>query len=128
MHNLAHQKTKKAELASTFESINKDKGPFKTQFDKVLDSFKLERTVYHSGALVGNDVNKVTKTENISKICDVIKPKTVTLASGIKKIFGSYELAQVLKTRFIKFRDCYQLYMENRHLCRHEVLKLCEVI
>ena len=44
-HNLAHQKTKKDELASTLESINKDKGPFKTQFDKVLDSFKLERTV-----------------------------------------------------------------------------------
>ena len=39
-HNLAHQKTKKSELASTLESINKDKGPFKTQFDKVLDSFK----------------------------------------------------------------------------------------
>ena len=38
-HNLAHQKTKKAALASTLESINKDKGPFKTQFDKVLDSF-----------------------------------------------------------------------------------------
>ena len=81
--------------------------------------------MYHSGALVGNDVNKVTKTENISKICDVFKPKTVTLSSGIKKTFGSYELAQVLKTRFIKFRDCYRLYMENRHLCRHEVLKLC---
>ena len=112
-------------LANILENINRHKGPFKTKLDEVSDSFKLERTVYHSGALVGNDVNKLAKTENIPKLCNIFKPMEIQLPNGTMKVFGSNKLAQLLRTRFIKFRGCYQLYMESRHLCRHEVLKLC---
>ena len=34
----------------------------------------LERQVYHSGAIVGNDVNKLTETANIKKLSNVFKP------------------------------------------------------
>ena len=81
--------------------------------------------MYHSGALIGNDVNKLVKKENIKKLCRVFKPREIILNNGQKQIFGSHETAQLLKTRFTKFSDCYQLYMQNRKLCRHEVLKLC---
>ena len=119
------EKDKHVTLANILENINRHKGPFKTKFDEVSDSFKLERTVYHSGALVDNDVNKLTKTENITKLCNIFKPMEIQLSNGTMKVFGSNKLAQLLRTWFIKFRDCYQLYMESRYLCRHEVLKLC---
>ena len=119
------EKDKHVTLASILENINKHKGPFKTKFDEVSDSFKSEKTVYHSGALAGNDVNKLTKTENITKLCNIFKPMKIQLSNGTMKVFGSNKLVQLLRTWFIRFRDCYQLYMESRHLCPHEVLKLC---
>ena len=72
--NEKQQKEKKLTLAEHLANIDKCKGPFKAEFDRVTDSFKLEQTVYHSGALVGNDVNKLTKTANIKKLCNVFKP------------------------------------------------------
>ena len=100
------------------------KGPSK-RLDDVLDSLQLERTMYYSGALIGNDVNKLVKKENIKKLCHVFKPREVMLNNRQKQIFGSHETAQLLKTRFTKFSDFYQLYMQKRKLCRHEALKLC---
>ena len=38
---------------------------FKQRFCDVIDKVNLERQVYHSGAIVGNDVNKLTKTANM---------------------------------------------------------------
>ena len=38
---------------------------------RVTHSFKLERTVSHPGALVGNDVNKLTKSASIKRWCNV---------------------------------------------------------
>ena len=38
--------------------INGIKGPFKSRFDDCMDSLKLKRQVYHSGALVRNDIEK----------------------------------------------------------------------
>ena len=69
--NERQQKERKVTLAEHLENIDKCKGPFKAEFDRVTDSFKLERAAYHSGALVGNDVNKLTKTVNIKKLCNV---------------------------------------------------------
>ena len=96
-------KDKHVTLANILENVNRHKGPFKTKFDEISDSFKLERTVYHSGAFVGNDVNKLTKTENITKLCNIFKPMEIQLSNGTMKVFGSNKLAQLLRTRFIKF-------------------------
>ena len=54
--------------------------------DDVLDSLQLERTVYHSGALIGNDVNKLVKKGNIEKLCHVFKSREVMLNNGQKQI------------------------------------------
>ena len=83
--NCKLKKNKKDLLTSTLENIDKEKGPFKAHFDQVLDSFKLERTVYHSGALIRNDVNNLTKLENIKKLCNVFKPREIVLSGGSKK-------------------------------------------
>ena len=123
--NEKQQKFNEENLKDTLDQVDKEKEPFKTELDTVLDSFKLERTVYHSGALIGKDVDKLTKPENINKICNIFRPRSIVLADKTEQIFGSYQLAQLLKTRLTKFRYCYQLYMANRYLCRHEVLKLC---
>jgi hypothetical protein len=41
------------------EWLEKQKGPFKSKFDITMDSFNLKRQVYHSGALIGKDIDTV---------------------------------------------------------------------
>ena len=49
---------KEGELNNLNKFINRIKGPFKSRFDDCIDSL-LKRQVYHSGALVRNDIAKV---------------------------------------------------------------------
>ena len=53
------KEAKEKELKELDEHINKIKGPFKTKFDALMDSLSLKRKVYYSGALVGNDIDKI---------------------------------------------------------------------
>ena len=56
------------------KDFNEKRGIFQTKFCNVMDNMKLQCQVYHSGALVGNDVHKSTKHESISNISTVFKP------------------------------------------------------
>ena len=56
------------------KDFNEKQGIFQTKFCNVIDNMKLQCQVYHSGALVGNNVHKLTKNENISNISTVFKP------------------------------------------------------
>ena len=47
---------KNNELKELDKSIDDIKGPFKAKFDDLMDSLRLKRQVYHTGALVGNDI------------------------------------------------------------------------
>ena len=115
-------KEKEKALEDTLKSLETIKGPFKTRFDNVLKHLKLQRAAYHSGSLVGPDVHKLTKKENIKLLTNVFKPIKMDVNNGTEsKLFSSHELAQRIKTLLTKFSDCYTLYTENRILCRHEV-------
>ena len=80
----------------------------------------LKRRVYHSGSLVGNDVNKLTKPQNIRNISNIFKPKRIDMKKG-KKLFSSHRLKVKIITLLGKFRQCYDLYPVARPLCKHEV-------
>ena len=54
------------------KNFNEKLGIFQTKFCNVTDNMKLQCQVYHSVALVGNDVHKLTKDENISNISTVL--------------------------------------------------------
>ena len=56
------------------KDFNEKRGIFQTKFWNVMDNMKLQCQVYHSGALVGNNVHKLTKNENISNISTGFKP------------------------------------------------------
>ena len=81
-------------LTITDQNIQSMKGPFKTHLDLVLDSMKLKRAVYHSGALIGNGVHKLTAAEQINSLMSVFKPKSINLLDGKTALFGDYNLAQ----------------------------------
>ena len=51
--------SKENELKELDKYISQIKGPFKTKFDNLMDSLNLKRQVYHSGALVGNDIDRI---------------------------------------------------------------------
>ena len=61
-----------------YENLQKDfnekRGIFQTKFCNVMDNMKLQCQVYHNGALVGNNVHKLTKNDNFSNISTVLKP------------------------------------------------------
>ena len=81
----------------------------------------MERQVYHSGAIVGNDVNKLTKTANIKQLSNVFKPAIIQLQNGSQKELSSHEKVVKINTLLTKFQQCYNLYSLSRPLCRHEV-------
>ena len=123
-HQLTQQEKKLSKVAEDLEKI---KGPFKTRLDNLLDSLKLQRTAYHSGALVGPDVKKLVTKANIQKIGEVFRPITMKRAdldeTGDQTVlvFGSHKLRVKMITLLTKFKQCYDLYTANRTLCRHEV-------
>ena len=103
-------------LDKVLEELEKVKGPFKTRFDEVLANMKLKRAAYHSGALIGPDVKKLTLWKNIRELGKVFKPfKT----SG--QVFGDQQVKVRIITLLRKFKQCYDLYTANRVLCKHEV-------
>ena len=111
-------------LAVTNQTIQSMKGPFKKNLDMILDTMKLKRAVYHSGALIGNDVHKLTRKAQIKSLASAFKPKSINLLDGTTALFGDYKLAEKIYVRLSKFAQCYELFMADRVLCRHEVAVL----
>ena len=52
-------------------STESETGPFMKDFRQVMDKLKLERQVYHSGAIVRNDVRKLSQRNNMAKIANI---------------------------------------------------------
>ena len=115
---------KTAELKQIDQFIDNIKGPFKTKFDDLMDSLKLKRQVYHSNALLGNDIEKLygkSYWNNLVKFSNVFTPITIQLSDGTSKMFSSHMLKQKLFTLLLKFSQIYELVMLSRTLCQHEV-------
>ena len=49
------------QLKSLLDKLETTKGPFKTKFDDTMNSMKLNRHIYHKGALNGNDIAKLSR-------------------------------------------------------------------
>ena len=115
------QSKKEAQLNKVNDELDKVKGPFKQRFDEVLDNMHLQRVAYHSGAIVGPDVYKITRTKNITKLANIFQPLELRGLNGMLVTYSSHELINKFSTLLYKFRACYTLYSANRELCRHEV-------
>ena len=111
-------------LTSAKDEFESKRGPFKEKLRSVLEGLHLERQAYHSRALVGNDVHKLTKTDTINKIAKVLKPFQVKLPDGNQEKFSSVEKMNKIHTLLTKFGLCFELYTKNRPLCRHEMALL----
>ena len=86
-----------------------------------MEELKLKRQVYHKGALVGNDVDKIMQTENIKKIVKIFKPMTVKLQNGGCQTFSSSNMMSKVSTLLTKLSLYYRLYSPSVPLCRHRV-------
>ena len=108
-------------LKKVEEDVKKVTGPFKSKLDALLDSLKLKRCVYRSGALIGPDVKKLVQKFNIPKFGKVFQPTEIKRKSGGRKTFSSRAIQQKVVTLLDTFKSCYDLYTANRVLCKHEV-------
>ena len=74
-----------------YENLQKDfnekRSIFQTKFCNIMDNMKLQRQVCHNGPLVGNEVHKLTKNENISNISTVFEPLLIKLSDDLEKKF-----------------------------------------
>ena len=119
-------KKKETKLENAIKELEKIRGPFKERLDKLLDSLRLKRAAYHSGALIGPDVKKLVTKGNISKFGEVFRPIELKVYSKDGALEESHVLGLnatrvKIVTLLTKFRLCYELYTANRSLCRHEV-------
>ena len=80
------------EIEKIRTEIDKVKGPFVRDIEHLLASLKLEQHVYHHGALVGNDVQKLMEPTNIVKMSAIFRPCTIDVHDGRSKTFGSHAL------------------------------------
>ena len=115
---------KTSELKELDKFIDSVKGPFKTKFDDLMNALKLKRQVYHSGTLVGNDIDKIygkTHRKNIIKFANVFTPVQIRLQDATERAFSSHMLKQKFFTLLFKFSKIYELMMLSRALRRHEV-------
>lgn len=103
------------------EKIKGLQGPFQKRFEYTLQKMSLKRQVYHKGALVGNDVNKLLQKENIRQLVRVFKLTSIEMMDGSTKCYSDTATMNRIATLLYKLRNCYQLYSISRPLCRHEV-------
>ena len=61
-------------LTSAKAEFGSKRGPFQEKLCSVREGLHLERQAYHSRALVGNDVHKLTKPDTINKIAKMLCP------------------------------------------------------
>lgn len=111
-------------IKSEEEVIEKEQGPFLKRYNSVMEGLSLKRRVYHSGALVGNDIDKLfgaKSKNNIIKLSKVYQETNIKLHNGEEKSFGSAKLVQIMRTLMEKFSSIYQLMSPSRPLCKHEV-------
>ena len=110
-----------ASLHNANMELDKVKGPFQIRLDNKLQKMNLKRQVYHKGALVGNDVDKLFQSENIKFIVRVFRPIKVQLQNGNCAMFGDVQLMGKISTLLLKLSGCYKLYSRSSPLCKHEV-------
>lgn len=68
--------TKAQSMSELQDWIDGQKGPFGRSFD-VMDSLNQKHQIYHSGALIGKDIDTVfAKRNNIQKIASVFQKQT----------------------------------------------------
>ena len=106
--------------------MDKIAGPFQKDFNEKLHNLNLRRQIYHKGALIRNDVHKLTLPENIATISSVFKAKEIRLEDDTTKVFSSDEMVDKVEKVLNKFAKCYQVYMLSRPLCQREVSQLEE--
>ena len=96
-------------------------GPFQNKFVTTLDNMNLKRQVYHSGAVVGNDIHTIMKKKNMKIINTCFKPIQIIHHSNQQVFISSHTLKQKLLTFHSKIRDIFELISLNRPMCQHEV-------
>ena len=99
-------------------------GPFQQKFKNVLDELKLQRQVYHSGALIGNDINKIMKLNVIKKLGKCFNPIIISSVNGGLAKFSSHQFKQKLMVLHRKIKSIFDIMNLPRALCKHEVAKL----
>ena len=114
----------KEDLATAQLKFEKGKDVFQTDLCNAIDSMKLKRQVYHSGAIVGNDVDKLTTPENIKKLSGVFKPRSIELPDRQIKVYSDTRKSVKMNVLLTKFQQCCVLYSKSRPLCKHEVAML----
>ena len=72
------------------KNVEKTEGHFYSHdIHDVMHELALKRVVYHSGALIGNDVRKTLRPENILKFASVFEPRLFTTKSDGNKVFSN---------------------------------------
>ena len=118
----------KIELKKLMEEMESVMGPFQQKLRKVLDDLKLQRQVYHSGALVGNDIKKNIKADVVKKLIAGFKPIKVSSINGGLALFSSHSFRQKLLVFHKKLKAIFDIMKITRALCRHEISPLDVIV
>eukprot|EP00965_Chrysotila_dentata_P260890 6214069-Pleurochrysis_carterae.AAC.5 len=107
-------------------------GPFAQSFLDAMDKYNFQRQAYHSGALVGNDCEKVLQPEVAEALSSLLRPRLVAIAPTMDAyheggtgppyvIIGSNTRADAYAQLLADFGVLVSLFMRKAPLCSHEI-------
>ena len=100
------------QLEHMLADVEKEKGPFKVKFDEVMNSLKLKRVVYHSGALIGPDMYKTVQPQAIQLFGSIFEPIEIETKSG-KQIYSSVKMVEKSDRTFTQIFGLLQAVLQE---------------
>ena len=115
--------TKKAalEAAST--------GPFAQTFAQLLKDIGISRQKYFGGTFVGPDLHTIFgHRTTISRLCALLKARSVETQSGEVKVMGSDARAAEVEAVLQDFGELHRLFSRKDALCEHEIVLFGQLV
>ena len=114
-------------------------GPFMRSFYELMDSFNLERKAYHSGALPGNDCEKIFRPDVCEKFAALLNRKRVSVDLSVSQKdaeppyvhisvsniagLGDNQRAKQFADVWHTLGEAASLWTRHNPLCEHEIVR-----
>eukprot|EP00965_Chrysotila_dentata_P246193 6207009-Pleurochrysis_carterae.AAC.3 len=140
LREVCDAESKLEQLATAIDTLQRkvvkvsseDPGPFAQSFIDTMNQWNFQRQAYHSGALVGNDCQKVLQPHVTAALTDLLRPRLVPcdpLADAYDEedartpyqILGSHARADAYASLLADFSILCSLFMRKAALCSHQI-------
>ncbi|XP_072033292.1 uncharacterized protein [Amphiura filiformis] len=124
LHKQSNELNKEAEDMRKSNKLQLESNPIIKRLDKKLQSFKVRRQAYYSGAFVGNHVNKCLKVENYRSLLEEVVAATQDLTDNTDLHDMAVRIQMEYLMLFEHFAPCHKAYSTSDQLTPDQIDQL----